>query len=143
MIHDKILANRKNLYFIRSLYVKKKHYEGFKEKRIEAGIEVEEITPADFTPNNQQWSKERKVTFIPSNEYNSPIGIDIFGDNVAFINYKNGMSTLIESPEIADAMRQFFLFSRKFIKKATDQKALDNEIRDRIKSAKQNEASKR
>ena len=33
------------------------------------------------------------------------------GYGVAFINYsKNGMLTLIESPEIADAMRQMFLF---------------------------------
>ena len=54
------------------------------------------------------------------------VEIDIFGDNVAFINYsKNGMSTLIESPEIADAMRQFFLFAKKYIRKSTDQDELD------------------
>jgi hypothetical protein len=29
------------------------------------------------------------------------------------------MSTLIESPEIADAMRQMFLFAKKYIRKAT------------------------
>ena len=63
---------------------------------------------------------------MPPDEYDSPVEIDIFGSNVAFINYqKNGMSTLIESPEIADAMRQFFLFSKKYIRKATDQSDID------------------
>ena len=64
-----------------------------------------------------QWLLTR--TFLPPNEYSSPVEIDIFGDNVAFINYsKDGMSTLIESPEIADAMRQMFLFAKKYIRKA-------------------------
>ena len=59
------------------------------------------------------------------NDYNSPVEIDIFGDNVAFINFdKDGMSTLIESPEIADAMRQMFLFAKKYIRKATNQDEL-------------------
>ena len=65
-------------------------------------------------------------TLLPPEEYDSPVEIDIFGDNVAFINYsKNGMSTLIESPEIADAMRQMFLFAKKYIRQSTNQDELD------------------
>ena len=69
---------------------------------------------------------------MPPGEYDSPIEIEIFGENVAFINHaKNGMSTLIESPEIADAMRQFFFFAKKYIRKATNQSELDETIRAR------------
>ena len=35
------------------------------------------------------------------------------------------MSTLIESPEIADAMRQMFLFAKKYIRQSTKQDELD------------------
>lgn len=50
------------------------------------------------------------------------------GCGVAFINYsKNGMPTLIESPEIADAMWQMFLFAKEYIRKATNQDELDKQ----------------
>ena len=63
---------------------------------------------------------------LPPDEYDSPVEIDIFGDNLAFINFsKNGMSTLIESPEIADAMRQVFLFAKKHIRQSTNQDELE------------------
>ena len=35
------------------------------------------------------------------------------------------MSTLIESPEIADAMRQVFLFAKKHIRQSTNQDELE------------------
>ena len=96
---------------------------------MEAGIESEDITPSEFTHNTNKEMKDRFLltrTLLPPEEYDSPVEIDIFGDNVAFINYsKNGMSTLIESPEIADAMRQVFLFAKKHIRQSTNQEELD------------------
>jgi sugar-specific transcriptional regulator TrmB len=131
MIYDKILATGKPFYFVRSRFdevADKEALEEFKKARVEAGIESENITPEEFmTLSNKdikKWLLTR--TILPSSEYDSPVEIDIFGDNVAFINYsKNGMSTLIESPEIADAMRQMFLFAKKYIRKATNQDELD------------------
>ena len=102
--------------------------EEFKRARVEAKIESEDITPSEFTKNTNKDAKKWLLTrtILPPKEYDSPVEIDIFGDNVAFINYnKNGMSTLIESPEIADAMRQMFLFAKKYIRKVTDQDMLD------------------
>lgn len=132
MIWDKVLATKKPFYFVRSRYDKltnEKVLKDFREARVEAGIESEDITPSEFVHNTNDTVKKEFLltrTLLPPNEYDSPVEIDIFGDNVAFINYeKNGMSTLIESPEIADAMRQFFLFSKKYIHKATDQSELD------------------
>ena len=131
MIWDKVLATKAIYYFVRSRYDEMADREGlerFKKARAEAGIEAEDITPSEFTKNTNADTKKwllNNRTLLPPGEYDSPIEIDIFGDNVAFINYeKNGMSTLIESPEIADAMRQMFLFAKKYIRKATNQDEL-------------------
>ena len=132
MIWDKVLATKAMYYFVRSRHdeiADREALEVFKKARVEAGIESEDITPSEFTKNTNKEMKEKFLltrTLLPPDEYDSPVEIDIFGDNVAFINYaKNGMSTLIESPEIADAMRQFFLFAKKYIRKSTDQDELD------------------
>lgn len=132
MIWDKVIAVKAPYYFIRSRHdelADREALEKFKSARVDAKIESEDITPSEFTKNDNKTMKEKFLltrTLLPPSEYDSPVEIDIFGDNVAFINYsKNGMSTLIESPEIADAMRQFFLFAKKYIRKATDQDNLD------------------
>ena len=133
MIWDKILATKKTFYFVRSPFDEKADTEAleeFKRARVEAGIEAEDITPSKVEHMHKEMAKKLLLTrtALPRSEldYNSPVEIDIFGDNVAFINYsKDGMSTLIESPEIADAMRQFFLFAKKYIREATDQEQLD------------------
>ena len=132
MIWDKVIATKAPYYFVRSRHdeaADKMMLEKFKSARVEAGIESEDITPSEFTHNDNKTMKEKFLltrTLLPPDEYDSPVEIDIFGDNVAFINFnKNGMSTLIESPEIADAMRQMFLFAKKYIRKATDQDKLN------------------
>ena len=120
MIWDKVIATKAPYYFIRSRYdesADKEALEKFKQERTEAGIEAEDITPSEFTRNTNSDTRKWLLftrTLLPPGEYDSPVEIDIFGDNVAFINYnKDGMSTLIESPEIAEAMRQVFFFAKK------------------------------
>lgn len=132
MIWDKIIATKKTFYFIRSRHDGTLNPEGFnefKKARVESGIESEDITPSEFTHSTNKELKEKYLltrTLLPPSEYDSPVEIDVFGDNVAFINYsKNGMSTLIESPEIADAMRQVFLFAKKHIRQSTNQDELN------------------
>lgn len=134
MIWDKVIATKAPFYFVRSRHdevADREALEEFKRRRVEAGIESEDITPVEFTRDTNEdaskWLLSR--TILPSGEYDSLVEIDIFGDNVAFINYgKNGMSTLIESPEIADAMRQVFLFAKKYVRKSTDQNELNKKI---------------
>ena len=130
MIWNKVIATKAPYYFVRSRYdeaANKEDLDHFKKARIKADIHAENITPSEFASYDKEEAKKWLLTrtFLPPNEYDSPIEIDIFGDNVAFINYdKNGMSTLIESPEIADAMRQMFLFAKKYIRKTTNQDEL-------------------
>lgn len=138
IIRNKILAEGQPFYYVRSRFDEKADPEGleeFKKARTKTGITTESITAADSTRRtNAEAAKELVVrTLLPSNEYDSPIQIGIFGNNVTFINYaKDGMSTLIESAEIADAMRQFYLLAKKYIQKGTDQEALSQSVQDRL-----------
>ena len=134
MIWDKVIATKEPYFFVRSRYdesADREALEEFKNARVAAQIQSQDITPSEFTHNSNSVLKEKFLlerTLLPPNEYDSPVEIDIFGNNVAFINYsKDGMSTLIESPEIADAMRQMFLFAKKYIRKATNQDELDKQ----------------
>lgn len=130
IIRNKVLSVGETFYFVRSPKDETVNFEGleeYKKAKAEAGIRSEDITPSEFTnyteKDAEKWGLER--TFLPKGEYDSPVEIDIFGDNVAFINYEqNGMSTIIESPEIADAMRQFFKIAKKYIRRASDQSKL-------------------
>ena len=124
-IWDKVISTNRPFYFVRSRYDRMADHdalEEFKNRRVAAKIEACNITSSDFAKLDSKKAKKLLIdrTVLPGSEYDSPVEIDIFGDNVAFINYeKNGMSTLIESPEIADAMRQVFMFARKYIRKAS------------------------
>ncbi len=145
IIRDRILTEKKPFYYVRSRYDEKADSEGleeFKKACIEAEISTESITAADSTRRTNKEAAEQLVTrtLLPSSdEYDSPIQIGIFGDNVTFINYaKGGMSTIIESFEIADAMRQFYLLAKKYIQKATDQEALDQSVQDRLNRERSN-----
>lgn len=144
MIYNKIVATGKTFYFIRSPHDGKavpEDIDEFKKNRLEKGIEAKSIAPSEYTKHSREAEKRWKLarTFLPPGEYNSPVEIDIFGDNIAFINYsKDGMSTLIESPEIADAMRQVFLFAKKYISKATNQEEIISDIESRIEKSDQN-----
>lgn len=132
LIWDKVITEKAPYYFIRSRFdelTNHENLEDFKNRRVKNGIVSEDITPSEFASGTSKEIREKLLltrTLLPPENYDSPVEIDIFGDNVAFINFeKNGMSTLIESPEIADAMRQFFLFAKKYIRKATNQEELD------------------
>lgn len=138
IIRNKIIAEKQPFYYVRSRWdenANKEGLENFKKAQKEAGIPTESITPSEFTTRSKKEANTQLVsrTLLPPNEYDSPVQISIFGDNVTFMNYsKGGMSTIIESPEIADAMRQMFLFAKKHIRQSTDQDKLEEEVRLRL-----------
>jgi sugar-specific transcriptional regulator TrmB len=122
VIYDKILSAKQPLMFVRSPqddHQNPKTLNEFIAQRISAGITAEVISPMEFVKHTPKQDDKLliKRTLLPKGEYDSPVEIDIFGDNVAFIDYDNdGMSTLIESRNIADAMRQVFQFAGKHVR---------------------------
>jgi len=130
-IRNKTLTTGQPLLFIRSPHDDKQNpdlLQKFIADRVKAGITSESIAPSEFTKTSDQAQLDAwllKRTLLPKNEYNSPVEIDIFGDNVAFLDFENNaMSTIIESKNIADAMRQLFRVAQKYVAKSADQAAL-------------------
>ncbi len=120
-IYDDILATGKNFHLIRSVGVKE-----FKEKmssivkdfikwRLRKDISVTALTPSDVQPDAEQdkaWKFSRTV--IPVSAYSSPVEVNIYGDKVGFVSYRHEMvGFVIESPQIAGAMREIFVLAQK------------------------------
>ncbi|MDR2063939.1 MAG: helix-turn-helix domain-containing protein [Candidatus Nomurabacteria bacterium] len=137
IIRQKILDENATLYFVRSPYDNHENPEAlykYRQARINKNIHAESLSPSEHTrfPKSQseKWLQDR--TLLPPKDYDSPVEIAIFGTKVAFIDHsRDAMSTLIDSPTIADAMRQFFRFARKYIERSTDQSALSSKVEQR------------
>ena len=57
-------------------------------------------------------------TWMPEDDYNSPMAIQIYGDKVALIVFgETQMATIITSPVIAESMRQILKIMMKFYQK--------------------------
>jgi sugar-specific transcriptional regulator TrmB len=126
-LYDDILRSGKEYRLIRSAYeptYKEKirpYLQNFTKKRINKKIPVRAITPADIYPEKK--IREKKIledekifidrTWADKNYYNAPVEIDILENKVAILSYgKEFIGTIIESPQIALAMKQIFELAR-------------------------------
>lgn len=85
------------------------------QKRIQFNIKARRMAPA-----NSIWHKEHKpldkmelaeTVIVPGLKFSPEIEINIYNNKVAFINYVEKMSVIIESPAIAKAMKQAYELS--------------------------------
>lgn len=130
-IRSRTLQRGQELLFVRSsadsLYDQDK-LKDFIDRRVAAGIPAQSIASErhSTTTNREQldeWLLDR--TLVPGTTYSAPVEIDIFGDTVAFIDFENdGMSTMITSANIAEAMRQLFLIAKQMTDTMVDQEQL-------------------
>lgn len=85
----------------------------YMEKRAKSGKKTKLIGPytegfADFWKKNAKKYKG-EVTMAPPEMYTSPVEIQIYGEKVSIISFgEEATATIIESPQIAEAMRQIF-----------------------------------
>lgn len=86
-------------------------------QRVALGIGAKRIAPKGSTwdmVNRHRDAKELSQTIIVPNEiFNPHIEVNIYNNKVAFMNYAEDMSIIIESKPIADAMRQAYELSWK------------------------------
>jgi sugar-specific transcriptional regulator TrmB len=81
-------------------------------KRADAGIHTYALTPkTDIGVRHQESGEDEKMlfhrTFLPDSAYTAPVEIDVYGNKVALIAYGDTqMATIIDSPPVAEAMRQ-------------------------------------
>lgn len=62
---------------------------------------------------------ERELVIIPENidELNQDISMTIYGDKIAYIDFSNESSIIIENPMIAEFQKKLFMLTYKYLKK--------------------------
>ncbi len=89
----------------------------YMEERSAKGIETELLAPA--LPAAVSWAKahdeqlKRKVSWLPPKAYTAPVEISIYGDKASLISFgAEAVGVIIESPQIAEALRQVFALAK-------------------------------
>lgn len=104
------------IYFIRSdadFNVLGKDLYTHMEQRAKLGIRAHGIEPAE--QDNIQYGQEndsrmlRDMTWAPRDAFTAPVNLYVYGNKTALISYgEEVIGTIIESPQIAEAMKQIF-----------------------------------
>ncbi len=87
-------------------------------ERAVKGIKTDMISPyqkgmAEFA-SAENVKYKREVTFVPPEAYSAPVEISVYGSKVAITSFgEEAIGTLIESPQIAQAMRQIFALAKR------------------------------
>jgi sugar-specific transcriptional regulator TrmB len=115
-VYSDTLRSKNDIYLIRTTadegVVGVEYLDSYREKRAAAGINTYALTPTTiqairYHKNNVDEKMLFHRTFIPDDVYDAPVEIDIYGSKVAFIAFGDTqMATIIDSPSIAEAMRQ-------------------------------------
>lgn len=115
-IYQDTLRTKEDVYFIRTpVEVKtlgEEYISKYKQKRSQLGITTYAITQNNRS--SKKYSPDDKLnrmirTWIRPEDYDAPVEINLYGDKVAFMVFgKDIMGFVIQSPLIAEAMRQIF-----------------------------------
>jgi|SRR3989344_1004467 len=88
---------------------------GYIEKRIKSGIKARRIAGkySRWDTKHQYLDKKElaETVIVPEKLFSPEIEVNIYNNKVAFMNYVENMSVIIESKAIADAMRQVYELS--------------------------------
>lgn len=108
----------KTIYLLRSVAdvhdLGEGYLDTYRTRRANAGIHTHALTPDTPTARRHANSGEDETllfhrTMLPLAAYTAPVEIDVYGNKVALIAYGDTqMVTIIDSPLIAEAMRQVF-----------------------------------
>lgn len=115
-IYKDTLRTKKDIYFLRTPSEVKtlgdEYFSKYKQKRAQLGI-----TTYAFTQDSSQAHKyaaddnlnKMVRTWLKPDSYDAPVEVNIYGDKVAFLAYgEEIMGVIIQSPAIAESMRQIF-----------------------------------
>lgn len=127
-IYDDILDYGKSFHLIVAYYHQDPVYiekiipviNDFIKKRVKKEMMVVSMTPrsGSLAKDKERESKDKETliarTWVEKSEYSSPVEIDIYGNKVAILSFgKELIGTVVESPQIADAMRDLFVLAKK------------------------------
>jgi hypothetical protein len=88
----------------------------YMQERARRGIATEMISPYQkgFAVSLEREPElKREVTWVPPDAYVSPVEISIYNGRVAITSFgEEAVATIIESPQIASAMREIFALAK-------------------------------
>jgi sugar-specific transcriptional regulator TrmB len=119
-IYEDHLRAGKDVYFVRTMadeeYFGDVLYQ-YMQKRAKRGIKAYGLAPrtASTYEYAQKNDKElnRDMAWFPPKAYTAPVEISIYGDKVSLISFgKEAIGTIIESPQISQALRELFQMAK-------------------------------
>ncbi len=119
-IYEDHLRTHETVYFVRT--PADEQYFGnilykYMQQRAKMGIESHGLAPAlpeavDYARSNDGQLK-REMTWFPPEAYTAPVEISAYGDKVSIVSFgEEAVGTIIESPQIAQAMRELFMMAQ-------------------------------
>jgi HTH-type transcriptional regulator, sugar sensing transcriptional regulator len=87
------------------------YFPSYYKRRAGKGIHIRGIVPkTKLALERKQYNKEesREMVFVPANKYNFSPEIDIYDNKVMIASWREKLGIIIESQEIADAMKKIF-----------------------------------
>lgn len=119
-IYEDHLKTGKEVYFVRTMadeeYFGDVLYQ-YMQKRAKNGIKAHGLAPRtqatfEYARKNDK-ELRRDMAWFPPEAYTAPVEISIYGDKVSLISFgKEAIGTIIESPQIAQALRELFQMAK-------------------------------
>lgn len=109
---EEILEWNTNAYF-----ANEKTDKAYIKKRVELGIKAKRIAGKDSKWDSTHKRKDEaelsETLIVPKEKFWPEIEVNIYNNKIAFLNYAENMSVIIESKAIAEAMKQVYDLSWK------------------------------
>lgn len=119
-IYKDTLRTGQEIFLLRSLHdqetMSADYFDEYRRKRAKLGLQTYMLSPGGAHNDTRKATDEELKIFrieLPKGAYTAPVEMDIYGDKVALISFgEEAMGTIIESPQIAEAMKQLFSLAR-------------------------------
>jgi len=119
-IYEDHLRTGQDVYFVRTMadeeYFGDVLYQ-YMQKRAKRNITAHGLAP--YTASTFEYAQKndkelkRDIAWFPPQAYKAPVEISIYGDKVSLISFgKEAIGTIIESPQIAEALRELFAMAK-------------------------------
>ncbi len=119
-IYQDMLRTGQEIYLVRSLHdqdtMTTDFFAEYRRKRAKLGLQTYMLSPSGHPNTIRNIDADALKIFqvdLPKDSYTAPVEMDIYGNKVAMISFgEEAMGTIIESPQIARAMKQIFTLAR-------------------------------
>jgi len=112
-VYEDMLRTRQTIYFLATNadheVMSIDFYKRFHKERTKLGIKTIALMPDSHNQNDPAAMVPELLqrTWFKPEDYTAPVEISVYGDKVAHISFgEEAMATILESPQIAEAMRQ-------------------------------------